>query len=297
MSVKSNSEIDYQLIGNIIGCQTVDEMKAAVSSFIAAVDKINGERDGKVIRASCKKLTDALANWLAIYKTSSFDSSRNVRIAPPQHALTLMLSMSVPLGGTPELVISGLKKFLARCDEFTAPIEEAITPDEIEAVLESAERKFKILSLIAPQAPLCILRMNNSHVIHNSECGVPTNPNNEAVLLVFHPRESDPFNCVFIFVHELGHALHLSLTHDINILPDKFDDFNGALGITPTSADHKPEMFADAVAYALLGDERLQEYLPKSFSKEALPFFERYLNYITATEWNRRKAAKAEPTQ
>jgi hypothetical protein len=56
-------------------------------------------------------------------------------------------------------------------------------------------------------------------------------------------------------------------------------------------------MFADAVAYALLGDERLQEHLPQEFSKEALPFFERYVRYITATEWNKRKAAKSEQPQ
>ena len=272
-------------------------MKAAVSAFIAATEKVSGERNGKTVRDLCEALTDALTRWKAIYKTAPFDSPRNVLIAPPQHAPTLMLSMSVPLGGTPELILSGLKKFLDRCDEFTAPIEDAITRDEIEAVLESAERKFKIISLIAPQAPLCILRMNNSHIVHNSECGVPSNPKDEAVIFVFHPREVDPFNRVFIFAHELGHALHLSLTRDINILPDKFDDFNGALGITPTSTDHKPEMLADAVAYALLSDECLQEYLPKAFSKEALPFFERYLKYITATEWNKRKEVKAESAQ
>ena len=291
MPIKSDFEVDCQSVTNILGRQSIDEIKTSVSAFIAATDKIRSERNGKTVRDLCKALTDSLANWLAIYKTPSLDSLLNAVIVPPEHALTIMLSMSVPLGGTSENVINGLKKFIARCDEFTAPIKDAITPDEIETVLETAERKYKIITLIAPKAPLCILQMNNSHVVHNSECGVPTNPENEAVLFVFHPREVDVYGRVFIFAHELGHALHLSLTHDINVLPDKFDDFNGALGITPTSADHKPEMFADVVAYALLGDECLQEHLPKDFRKEALPYFERYLKYITATEWNMRKTA------
>lgn len=134
--------------------------------------------------------------------------------------------------------------------------------------------------------------MNNSHIVHNSECGVPSNPEHEAVIFVFHPRDVSVYNRVFIFAHELGHALHLSLTHDIDTLPDKFDDFNSALGITPADVSHKPEMFADAVAYALLGDECLQEHLPKEFHKGMLPYFERYVRYVTATEWNKRKAAK-----
>jgi hypothetical protein len=271
-------------------------MNAAVSKFITAVDEAR-EENNKTVRSLCKSLTDSLAHWLAVYKTPPFDSPRNEVIVSSKHALTLMLSMSIPLGGTPELIIESLKKFLSRCNEFIAPIEDAITSEEIETVLEAAERNFKITSLIAPQAPLLIIRMNNSHIIHNSECGVPTNPESEAVIFLFHPREVDVYNRVFIFAHELGHALHLALTHDIKTLPDKFDDFNGALGITPTSADHKPEMFADAVAYAVLGDDNLQTFLPKEFHKEALPYFERYVKYITATEWNKRKQPKTENPQ
>jgi hypothetical protein len=297
LSLNFNTDIEYQAIHNILGCQTAEEIKTAVSAFIAEADKARAERGGKAVRGLCKRLTDTLANWLAIYKTPAFDSPLNVRVVPPVHALALMLSMNVPLGGTQELIIGGLKRFLDRCDEFTAPIEDAVTPDEIEAVLEAAERSFKIISLIAPKAPLCILRMNNSHIIHNSECGVPSNPEHEAVILVFHPREVSVHDRVFIFAHELGHALHLALTHDVNVLPDKFDDFNAALGVTPTSASHKPEMFADAAAYAILGDERLREHLPKEFLGEALPYFKRYLNYITATEWNKRKKTERERSQ
>ena len=85
--------------------------------------------------------------------------------------------------------------------------------------------------------------------------------------------------------------LHFALTRDVGILPDKFDDFNGALGVVPPSPELKPEMFADVTAFALLGDERLVGHLPKGFDKDMLPYFERYIKYVTATEWKRRKAA------
>jgi hypothetical protein len=267
LPAKPNFDVDCQSVADILECRPVDETKAAVSNFIAATDEVRSEHNGMLVWDFCRRLTDALTAFAESCATVPHGSARNATIIPPERAPILMLAMSVPLGGTPMQTIGGLKKFIARCDEFSAPIEDAIAPSEIEAVLECAERNFKIVSLIAPQTPLHILRMNNSHILHNSECGVPTNPEHAAVILALHPREASVYDRVFIFAHELGHALHLSLTHDVNTLPDKFDDFNGALGIAPESADHKPEMFADAVAYALLGDDCLREHLPIEFRK------------------------------
>jgi hypothetical protein len=290
ISDKHKYDIDTERVADIFKCRSITDIKTAVQNFLVAVKKVSDVENGMFVWLLCQELERTFSEWAKPYELPEKGVELNTIVVSPEHAPIMMLSMTIPFGDTPTNILKGLEVFIARCEEFSTPIEAAITSDEIDLVLKVADEKFKIISLIAPKAPLNILRLNNSHFVHNSQCGVPSNPEREAVIFAFHPRENSVYDRVFIFAHELGHALHLSLTHDIEILPDKFDDFNDALGIEPTSLSHKPEMFADTVAYAILGDDSLREHLPKEFHPEMSKLFERYVRYITATEWNKRKA-------
>jgi len=84
---------------------------------------------------------------------------------------------------------------------------------------------------------------------------------------------------VFIFAHELGHALHFALTGDIDVLPDSYDRFNDMLKIGMGSVGEKREGFADAVAYAIIGSG-LQTHLPAEFHKEAAQIFIKYIQLL-----------------
>ncbi|GHU36428.1 hypothetical protein FACS1894105_06750 [Clostridia bacterium] len=263
-----NFVINSKHITDIFESRSVAEIKASVQNFLTEAEAIRDAENGMLLWFLCQELERTFSEWVKPYLIPNNGAEFNTVIVPPEHAPIMMLSMTIPFGDTLTNILKGMEIFITRCNEFTAPIEAAITPDEIYSVLDVAEEKFKIVSLIAPQAPLLILRLNNSHFAHNSQCGIPSNPEHEAVIFAFHPRDVSVFDRVFIFAHELGHALHLSLTHDIDTLPDKFDDFNNALGINAESLEHKPEMFADAVAYAILGDKRLHEHLPKEFHNE-----------------------------
>jgi hypothetical protein len=143
----------------------------------------------------------------------------------------LLLCSTVPLSDKVSLVTEGGMRFVKKCNEFCEPIEDAITEDEIHAVLSAAQKHFRFLDIIAPRNPLMILRFDNSHTINNSECGVSSNPVSAATILLFHPRTITPNNRVFIFAHELGHAFHLALAKNIEIVPEGFDKINEALGV------------------------------------------------------------------
>jgi len=278
---KPNYENAYQSVADILACQTVEEIKAAVLKFIAVAEEAINEHNGVFVADLYRHLIDVLRAWLEPYMTAPRDSARNFVIIPPENAPIMLLIMSITEGVTSEQAISDLKRFITRCDEFSAPIEDAITPDEIETVLEVAERKYKIISLIASHEPLRILQINNSHIGSNAACAVPANPERAAVILLYHPYVVTAYDPVFNFAHELGHALHLAMTHDFNILPEKFDDFNDALDATPESVDQYPEMFADVVAYALISDDCLIEHCPIVSSIEMFLFSELYLMGIT----------------
>jgi Zn-dependent peptidase ImmA (M78 family) len=108
----------------------------------------------------------------------------------------------------------------------------------------------------------------------------------QSLVFLYHPRQNETHDRVFIFAHELGHALHNALTGDVNIFPDGFDSFNDMLRVKFDTHEAKQEGFADAVAIAVLGspNSRLKSHLPTQFSKDISPVFVRYLkNLCNAT--------------
>jgi hypothetical protein len=169
---------------------------------------------------------------------------------------------------------NGLHKLLERCDEYIDPVETIVTEKEMDLVLENAQKKYRILDIIAPIKPLMIISLNHSHTKHNSECGISgTAGSRESVIFAYHPREVTP-TCgrVFIFAHEIGHALHLALTGDITVMPDSFNAFNEKLNIKLQTIEDKQEAFADVTALVLLNGEGI-EGLPGELPEIALKYY------------------------
>jgi len=205
-----------------------------------------------------------------------------------------MIPTYVPIMRDEDSIVGGLNKLLERCGEFSEPIEDIVSETEMDAVLEAAHEKFGILDIIALFSPLKILSFSNSHFQCNCECGIPEKHNFESVILVYHPRNVSVYDRVFIFAHEIGHALHIGLTGDADRVPDRFDAFNESLGIKDLTLQEKQETFADAVAIAILNSDGLREHLPGQLLKQLPPYFEKYIEYITGEhfkklQWDRKK--------
>ena len=86
----------------------------------------------------------------------------------------------------------------------------------------------------------------------------------QSYIFVYHPIEDDTYDRVFIFAHELGHALHFALIGDVEVFPDSFEHFNSSFGPTLNTPKEKQEAFVDAAAIAILGspNSRLKSHLP-----------------------------------
>jgi len=265
-----------QLIDSILASRSTSEIKAAVTALVVSA----GDMDDILVWILCQQLAKRFMKWAKPYELPASGAAWNAVIVPPEHAPVMLLPSCVPLGASPEEVISGLKDFAARCDEFTPPVYDAITNAEIKRVLNAAQKEYMMLDVIAPVDPLRILRFNNSHVEHNSQCGFPTNPERPSTIFLYHPREQGTYDRVFIFAHELGHALHFALTRDIEIMPEGFEQFNESIRVELHTLKEKQEAFADATALALLNVKGLGTHFPTPFSKALAPSFARYLREL-----------------
>ena len=56
--------------------------------------------------------------------------------------------------------------------EFVDPTGIEITSQQIEMVVDIAQRRFILIDILAPATPLVIMRLNNTNKQFNSMCGV-----------------------------------------------------------------------------------------------------------------------------
>ena len=271
-----DSQLITDAISGLMDSSTLSQSKEHVSSLIKF-----SEENQRLRKRLFTSLLDAVILCGKQFFAPRPHMKRNVVFVPPDAAPVLMILTCVQVSEDEDAVLSGLNRYVARCDEFSDPMEDAATEEEMCAVLDSAQKKYRVLDIIAPVRPLKIVSLSNSHCVHNCECGITDDVNNEAMIFVFHPRDVVVFDRVFIFAHELGHALHLALTGDVDLIPDSFDDFNDKLGVKGLSVREKQECFADAVAIAILNSKGLREHLPVDLPKALLPYFDRYVSSIT----------------
>jgi hypothetical protein len=154
-------------------------------------------------------------------------------------------------------------------------------------VIDIALRRFSLIDILAPVTPLVIMRLNNANKRCNSMCGViGEGSGTRAILVMFNPRneENDP---VYIFAHELGHAFHLALTHEPQIMPARFDELNELLGvITVIPISDKIEVFADVFAMALLNCPELKVHNPFIEFEHVIPYFDKYIQVLASGKIN-----------
>ena len=225
---------------------------------------------------------ERVVQFVMPYTSPVTDSSLNVRIVNEHHAPLFLLSTCIPSLTDVDLITKGLNSFVEKCNELNPPKNDRISEKEMKLVLEVAQRKYRLLDISASYYPLKIICFNNSHNYYNSMCGLTDKiTGNEAVLLIFHPNDVDIYDRVFIFAHELGHALHLALTGNVEITPNKFDDFNAGLNITGLTLKEKQENFADAVAIAILNSDELRSHQPTGLNEVLPPYFDKYIAWLS----------------
>lgn len=274
---KSKTELGENRVADIMKCKSFDEIKEAVKAFLTAVEEVRDIFNGVLIYEYCQKLTAALETWAKPYIAAPRSSKVNAVIVPPEDSPLMLLKFSIPINGRPIDITDALNKFITRCDEYVPPICDAITQTEITRVLNAAQKAYRLIDIVAPKEPLKILRFDYSHITYNSQCGLSDNPGCPATVMVYHPKEVETYNRVFIFAHELGHALHQTLTGSVSITPDGFDELNDKFSSKLNSTEDTQERFADAVALSILNIKGLGTHFPTQVSKDISPFFARYL--------------------
>lgn len=280
----SNANINEQeiemLVLSVLASRDIATLKASIEALMRLYSEAESMH-GYIIR---ERFFSAVKKRAEAHQRKTQGLKCNAVIIPPESTPTAMIPIYLNLAGNHYDFIDGINRLISRCDELVAPVYPAVTEKEIRATLSAAQRAFKMIDIIAPDYPLRIYRFDYAHTDKNSECAILNGDDRQSVIFSFHPREKDAYDRIFIFAHELGHALHYALTGDVSIAPNGFDRLNATIGVKLDTPKVIQESFADATAIAILGssNSRLKSHLPTQFCKDLSPMFVRYFMSLCA---------------
>lgn len=172
--------------------------------------------------------------------------------------------------------------YLGRLETVPGP---PLSAEEIEDVL-ARDLCRKALEIVGDPRPLLIFLLRARDREFNS-CYVP---GIHAVLLT-EVRAGEAYDPRYIFLHEIGHSLHVTLTKDMRQIPPSFFPvFHITFGTDPARVEDEvwPEIFADSFTIAVSHGTELADTNPfcgpfLEFSKAGLAkYFELLLEAATA---------------
>ncbi len=154
-------------------------------------------------------------------------------------------------------------------EEMIASQKIRISVETTHLLMEAVENRFSFCSKVLDSNPIDILFIEHSHTtwdgIYSSilinDCKI-----RDQIIIPYLRYEVD-FPQEFVFLHELGHALHTRITKKLDILPDSFNMIINKMFVTIQHEpnDQKAELFADCFAIAVLAGSDLKKYNPYTF--------------------------------
>ena len=278
----NDSNIDP--IDRITNSLSLQEIIENVKIFLQIIEENKSERI-----YLCRTLARTVLEYTQVHHLNHLmnPKGKNVIILNCEESPLYLLRTYI--GGQKQVgkIVSRLKEFLMHCEDFVDPTGIEITPQQIDMVIDIAQRRFSLIDILAPVTPLVIMRLNNANKRCNSMCGViGEGSGTRAILMMFSARNEEN-DLVYIFAHELGHAFHLALTHEAQIMPAKVDEFNELLGVTKViPISDKIEVFADVFAMALLNCPELKVHNPFIEFEHVIPYFDKYIQALAGGKIN-----------
>lgn len=139
-------------------------------------------------------------------------------------------------------------------ERFWAMSTPILDLDKIQNILAKVNVLFAYSERVLKNCPLDILIIDAQHDLRSAETTASFTGNGMQAIMRFYRSQNDGLNPAHIFLHELGHLLHMYLTKTIKSVPDSFSQYLNVLGVDTAklSPEQLPELFADAFLMAVI---------------------------------------------
>lgn len=288
MKDKDEKQIISVLTNELISSQTNIE---ALTKFNDIHLSINSSKDKRrLIRVFLNDLnshTISLINSKSMKRSgNTFELNKILYYKEEESYVSLIGYFMGSLGDNPTIktYTESYKITTEFLREYTSPTTstyDILTKAQIDSIL-SLPLLSKVIEIITKERPLSIFNFNLVNELSNSSY---LRYINTIIQSRYKHIEGYGNKNVNVFMHELGHALHFALTHDIAICPYQFEEiFEVAFDNRwcNVSESDRPEVFADFFTIAASCDSEYEDsnHLIELIPREATHLIKKYFNCI-----------------
>lgn len=203
-------------------------------------------------------------------------------IISDRKAVHVFMNARMPHYQGPKKTLKALKAFISEMrSTFTLPIGERIEEETIIEILDYLDQKYDFTSKVLNSQSVFTL-INNSHTERNAEYfNFQTRNGLSHNFCLYHmvaeqsDEEKTSLNPVYIFFHELGHALFLKFSNNTMEIPAILLDTHDTIapGFKNYPLLDQLEVIADTFAVGLMHDSPFASFDPFPFDMELKNFF------------------------
>ena len=265
----------YDLIYALVGSSDLLEANTVLKEIDAALDGQTVNRS-----AFCNQLAQTLVEWTFRLRNKELfvqEISKYYIITDLESIPYYLAFSGLSLGRVRE-VRQCIKDQIAYInDTIVAPTGNCMTVETEEKIMSTLEAKYPYFEVAATQNPLHILKINNTNRIYNSTTGC-SGSGVPVAIHMYNMKDSDTAP-EYVFLHELGHVLQVSLTNSVLYVPDEFIQLHNSIP-SARRLEHgnpdAPEVFADTFAVAVMHGTELSRYDPFNFPEAFNEALERF---------------------
>lgn len=271
----------YDKIYDLVQSKDLLEANQLLKSFDEALANQSVNRP-----TFCKKLSQAIVEWTYLRRNEDIfsDARPMYYIYPASDAVPPYLGSFGLTRGNVREMRGNIRSLIAAIDKtIIEPTGISISTDVEEKVLSTLSSKFPFFQIVSSRKPFSIININNTHRLFNSMCGVSGDATS-FVVYMFNMKDKS-LAPEYVFLHELGHILQITLSGSDELVPNEFLEFHTSLPTVNKLEQGNPdaaEVFADTFAISVMRGTDLRNFNPFQFPDSLIESFENF--YVTLFE-------------
>ena len=270
-------------------------MNDLIYDLVQANDLLEVSRILKMINEGCanqknrsaffKKLAQTVIEWTVLGRGDLFAGEK-----PRYYIHAANKSVPIYLASVGLTPANNVRKIQKIINELISDIDKTIaepsgislTVDAEEKILSVLSSKFPFWKVVPASTALDIININNTHRSFNSVCGVSGDATTFYIYM-YNMKDSSTMP-EYVFLHELGHVLQISLSGSGTLVPEEFIEFNETVLSTTIKQGSLEaiETFADTFSIAVMHGTDLSSKNPFPFPDRLnecfVKFYDQLLN-------------------
>ena len=253
-----------KLYGMVTTVLSSDNILSCANALLDFVQQVRKEEDPKTL---VDYLYEALRVNLAFGPCGAFGNNMRYCVLDGVDAINAYLFSTMPRNTrSVASTLSAIEEYAHNLlSDFSAPVGPVIASDSVTSIVEYLNKEYDFCRKVFGDQTGRFIILNSTHKEMDASFAVQPNMRGQIPLffLYAHREECKDLSPESVLFHELGHAIHLLLTGDFDVIPSQLICDLEALcfpGIASAPVSDQRELLAEVFSVGLMRGSPFQQF-------------------------------------